>query len=111
MGIFMAFFLSSLGTLLMSIAMLSGNVFKKSTSWVGIIGMAFLIAYTIGVTFIPNIGDLFIAIIAMPGGLLMIYWYITVGKRLLNLHTEQKVRATLLDDFQTLSLTQIKSYN
>jgi len=88
-GIFIASLLSSLGTLLMSVAMLDGKVFKSSTGWVGIIGMIFLIAYTIGTTFIQNIGEEIIALIAMPGGLLIIYWDVVVGRRLLSLYSEK----------------------
>ncbi len=58
MGIFTAFFLSSLGPILISIARLDNSVFKKATGWVGIIGMAFLITHTIGTTLIQISGIL-----------------------------------------------------
>ena len=72
MGIFMALFLSSLAPILISIAMLDRNVFKKSAGWIGMIGMAFLVTQTIGTTFIPNIGDSIMVVIAMLGSQLMI---------------------------------------
>jgi hypothetical protein len=48
MGAFMGFFLSSIGTLLMSLVMLVGRVFSRVTAWVGIVGITLLIIYTIG---------------------------------------------------------------
>jgi hypothetical protein len=89
-GIFIAFLLSSLGTLLMSVAMLDSKEFKRSAGWAGIIGMIFLIAYTIGTTFIQQIGDEIIALIAIPGGLLIIYWYVVVGRQLLRMYLEEE---------------------
>jgi len=84
MGAFMGFFLSSIGTLIIGFVMLQGKVFSRVAAWVGIVGIALLMIYTIGNTFISNAGEIML-IIAMPGGILMIAWYIMVAIKLFKL--------------------------
>jgi hypothetical protein len=66
----MGFFLSSIGTLLMGLAMLAGRVFSRVTAWVGIVGITLLMVYTVGSTFLSEPGEAMM-VVAMPGGLLM----------------------------------------
>jgi hypothetical protein len=89
MGAFLGFFLSSVGTLLMSYSLLFSKRYQQFTAWAGIIGMTFLIAYTVGATFFQNVDDLLIKIIALPGGVLMIYWNIVIALHLFSLYSEK----------------------
>ena len=84
MGAFMGFFLSSLGTLLMTVAMLRGRLFGRAASYTGMIGISLLLVYIIGSTFTREPSGILMAI-AMPGGLLMIAWNVMVAKRLLQM--------------------------
>jgi len=84
MGAFMGFFLSSIGTLLFGLVILVGKVFSRVTAWVGIGGIALLIIYTIGVTFVPE-SEAAMIIVALPGGVLMIVWNVMVAKKLFQL--------------------------
>jgi hypothetical protein len=84
MGALAGFFLSSVGTLLMAVAMLVGGVFRRLASWTGIVGMSFLLAYVVGTAFsLASTGVLMI--VAMPGGLMMIAWYVMVARKLFRL--------------------------
>jgi hypothetical protein len=86
LGAFAGFFLRSVGTLLMGLAMLKGRVFTRVTAWVGIVGMALLLIYVIGSTFIPGSETVMLAL-AMPGGILMIAWNVMVARKLFHLRT------------------------
>ena len=68
----------------MAFAMLKGRVFSRATAYVGMVGIALLIVYIVGVTFLPTTGPLLMAI-ALPGGLLMIAWNVMVAARLFRL--------------------------
>jgi hypothetical protein len=84
LGAFPGFLLSSLGTLLMTLAMVKGRVFSRLTSYVGMVGISLLIVYIAGATFVPAARDL-LMILALPGGLLMIAWNVLVARRLFQL--------------------------
>lgn len=84
LGAFMGFFLSSIGTLLMGLAMLKGRVFTRVTAWVGIVGITLLLIYTIGSTFVPEAGAAMMAF-ALPGGVLLMAWNVMVAKKLFQL--------------------------
>ena len=84
LGAFMGFFLSSIGALLMGIAMLAGQVFGRVTAWVGIVGITLLIVYTIGSTFAVASPETMMAI-ALPGGLLAMAWNVLVARKLFRL--------------------------
>lgn len=80
-GAFPGFVLSELGTLLMALAMLAGGVFSKRSAWVGIVGMAAMIAYSVAFTF--GLGsEALIMAVATPAGLLMLAWYAMVARQL-----------------------------
>ena len=91
LGAFMGFFLSSIGTLLMSIAMLIGRVFNRITAWVGIVGITLLIIYTIGSTFVPDSREAMMVIV-LPGGLLLMVWNVMVAKKLFQLRADRGER-------------------
>lgn len=84
MGAFTGFFLSSIGTLLMTIAMFKGRIFERATAYTGMIGISLLLVYIIGSTFSPRPTGILMAV-AMPGGLLMIAWNVMVARKLLQL--------------------------
>ncbi|MGB2676372.1 MAG: hypothetical protein WAN12_04740 [Candidatus Acidiferrum sp.] len=70
--------------LVISAVMLRGRVFSKATACAGILGNALLIVVEIIATFVgglPNAGF----VIAICGGLLLMTWYLLVGRRLLQL--------------------------
>lgn len=84
MGAFLGFFLSSIGTFMISFVMLQGKIFSRGAAWTGISGITLLILYTVGNTFMPNAGENTL-ILAMPGGILMIVWNVIVAKKLFQL--------------------------
>ena len=75
LGVFIGFLIPNIAGLIMALAMLSGKVFNKTTSYLGIIGSAFIMLYIVLVTFAPGIKDMATAF-AVPGGLLSIAWMI-----------------------------------
>jgi hypothetical protein len=84
MGAFFGFFLSSVGTLLMSLAMLSGKVFRPLAAWTGTVGTSLVLIYVAGATFaLAPAGALMMIVI--PGGLMLIAWNAMVARRLFQL--------------------------
>lgn len=84
LGAFPGFVLSEIGTLLTGVALLRSGAFGRRVAWVGIVGVTVLLGYTTAYTFISATNDL-VMLAAIPGGLLMIAWYVIVGRRLLGL--------------------------
>lgn len=84
MGAFMGFFLSSLGTLLLGVAMLRGRVFGRAAGWLAVVGAALMAGYTVGTTFAPTTTETMMAL-AVPGGLLVMAWNVIVAVKLLRL--------------------------
>jgi hypothetical protein len=67
-GTFTGFFLTTSASLLISAVMLRGRVFRPATGWVGLVGSACLLVFTVLATFVP--GSFTIAMrFALPGGL------------------------------------------
>ncbi len=75
--------------LTISVVMLTGKVFSKATAYAGILGNALLIVVEIILTRARALPDWAMAI-AVPAGLLMMTWYLLVGRRLLQLGTGLK---------------------
>jgi hypothetical protein len=73
LGVFIGFLLPNIAGLIMSFTMLTGKVFGKVTSFLGIAGSALMVLYIVLVTFAPNIKDMATAF-AMPGGLMAMAW-------------------------------------
>lgn len=86
MGFFLGLFLSSLGTLLMDLVILTGRIFSRFTGWVGLVGIGLLMIYTIVFTFVPEPGPA-IVIFAVPGGILMMVWNVLIARKLFQLRT------------------------
>lgn len=82
-GSYPGFFLSEVGTLLTGIALLRSRAFGLAAAWVGIVGVTVLLGYTTAYTFV-SATDSLIMLAAIPGGLLMIAWYVLVGRQLLS---------------------------
>ncbi len=75
MGAFPGFFLLSVGTIIMSAAMLDGKVFSRATAITGLLGSILLLIYLILVTFVPHFKSMAM-LVAAPGGLLALAWMI-----------------------------------
>jgi len=84
LGVFIGFLLPNIAGLIMSFAMLTGKVFSKATSYLGIAGSILILLYIILVTFAPNIKDTATAF-TMPGGLLSMAWVVMFTIRLFRL--------------------------
>jgi len=69
------------GAVLISIVMLRGNIFSKTTAWMGIVMHGLDLAHIIGGLFVPVIGAILLSI----AGLLYPVWFLLVGLKLLRL--------------------------
>lgn len=83
-GTFLAFFLSEIAGILMSLVMLQGKVFSRATAWAGIGGFGLLLVFEIFSSFMPSTHGS-ILVLAMGGGLLSTAWYILTARRLFQL--------------------------
>ena len=83
-GTFLAFFLSEVAGIMISIVMLRSMVFSKATAVVGIIGFGFFMIFEVLASFVSGLSGLTMAI-AMLGGLLSLAWYILIARRLFQL--------------------------
>ena len=88
LGVFIGFLLPNIAGLIMSFAMLTGKVFSKVTSYLGIAGSALILLYIVLVTFAPNIKDMATAF-AMPGGLLSMAWMVMFTIRLFQISRKE----------------------
>lgn len=86
-GVFLGFALISISEIMISLVMLSGKIFNKTTSYIGITGNSFLLIYIILVTFIPGMKSNAM-LLAMPGGLLTMVWIILITVRLFKLRQQ-----------------------
>lgn len=87
LGVFLGFLLLSIGSIVMSLAMLKGKVFGKPTAYMGISGSTLLMMYVILVTFVPETQNVAM-MVAAPGGILALAWMIMLTIRLFQLgHT------------------------
>jgi hypothetical protein len=84
LGVFIGFLLPNIAGLVMSLSMLTGKVFGKGTSILGIFGSALLILYIVMVTFTPGIKDT-ATLFAMPGGLMSMAWMVLFTIKLFRL--------------------------
>jgi hypothetical protein len=83
-GTFLAFFLSEIAGITMSIVMLQGKVFSRATAYTGIAGFGLLFVFEILSSFVPSLQDATL-ILAMGGGLSSMAWYILIARRLFQL--------------------------
>ncbi len=84
MGVFIGFLLPTIASLAMSLVMLSGRVFGKATSYMGIAGNALMLIYIPLITFVPSVKNMAM-MVAAPGGLLMLAWTIMYAIKLFQL--------------------------
>lgn len=81
-GSLIGLLLPSLGGLLMAGAVLTGGVFRKYVGYVGIVAYLSLTAFTVMTVLWPALFDIAM-IIAMPGGVLILVWYIALACKLI----------------------------
>ena len=84
LGVFIGFLLPNVAGLIMSFAMLTGKVFNKTTSYMGIAGNVLILLYIVLVTFASGVKDM-ATVFAMPGGLLLMAWMVMFTIRLFQL--------------------------
>lgn len=84
LGVFIGFFLATLASVMMSWVMLTGKIFNRVISYMGIAGNSLMVVYVVLVTFAPATQSMATAI-AMPGGLLGMTWMIMFTIRLFQL--------------------------
>jgi hypothetical protein len=85
LGVFIGFALPTCANILMSWVMLTGKVFSRATSYIGIIGNSLMVIYIILVTFIPKVKSLAL-VFALPAGLLVMTWMIMFTIKLFRLN-------------------------
>jgi len=88
LGVFLGFVLPNIGGLIMSFAMLSGKVFSKVTSLLGVVGSSLILLYIVLVTFAPNVQAMATAV-SMPGGLLLMAWMVLFTIKFFRLGTSK----------------------
>ena len=80
-SVFIGFVLPTIAAFIMSCVMLSGKVFGRLNSYMGIFGNALMLVYLVLVTFIPGVQSMATAF-AMPGGLLLLAWMVMLTIKL-----------------------------
>jgi hypothetical protein len=80
-GTFMGFILTEIAGILMAVILLRGGLFSKATAWVGILGLSILAVFNIIAAFAPASYDVAM-ILAIPGGLLSMAYYVILARRL-----------------------------
>lgn len=90
-GSFLPLILSNFAALALSLVMLHGGIFGKTTVWIGIIGFTFLSFFTICATFIPALYSIAFYGFASIGGLLALTWFALVARRLFQLGRNENV--------------------
>lgn len=84
LGVFPGFVLITFSELLISVVMLKGIIFSRTTALFGIAGTSLLVVYLILVTFVPSAKEKAI-MLAAPGGILSMIWMILFTIRLFRL--------------------------
>lgn len=82
-GTFLAFFLSELAGILISVVMLRGEIFPKSAAYAGILAFSLLMTYDLLASFFTSSG--FVLLIAVVGGLLTLAWNTLLARRFFQL--------------------------
>lgn len=84
LGVFIGFAMIPFANALMSGVMLSGKIFSRANSYIGLIGNSLMVIYVVLVTFIPDVEQLAL-VFAMPAGLLVMAWMILFTIKLFKL--------------------------
>jgi hypothetical protein len=74
-GMFLGFAIPTFSSILISHVMLMGRIFSKSTAYIGIVGNSLMLIYLFLIAFVPET-DKIAVVLAMPGGLLALTWYV-----------------------------------
>lgn len=80
-GTFMGFILNEVAGILMAFVLLRGGIFSKATAWIGMIGLSLLVIFNVIAAFTPSLFSAAM-IVAIPGGLLSMAYYIMLALRL-----------------------------
>jgi uncharacterized membrane protein len=83
-GTFLAFFLSEIGGIAISVVMLRGKIFGRAAAYAGMIGYGFLLVFEIIVSFVPSLHGAAL-ILAMVGGIANMTWDLLIARRLFQL--------------------------
>lgn len=83
-GVFLGFFFSELGGILMAVVLLRGGIFGKVTAWAGILALGFMLVFNTLAAFVPARFDLALGFASLGGPFSMIY-YILLARRLFQL--------------------------
>lgn len=83
-GTFLAFFLSEIGGIAVSVVMLRGKIFSRAAAYAGTIGYGFLLVFEIIVSFVPSLHGAAL-ILAMVGGIANMTWDLLIARRLFQL--------------------------
>lgn len=84
MGSFLAFFISEIAGLIVSVAMLHSKAFGRLPACMGILAFSSLMLFEVCSAFIPMAFG-FSSTVAMVGGLLSVIWYLLTAIRLLKI--------------------------
>ena len=90
LGAFIGFAVGTIASICMSYVMIDGEIFTKRVSYFGLIGYSLLLVYVLLVSFLPGIENL-VKTIAAPGGLLVLAWVFTVGRKLMKIGSVQEL--------------------
>jgi hypothetical protein len=77
--------LQGVAAIAMSMVMLRGEVFSKTTAWIGIVGFTFLSIFTICATFISLLYYIAFYVFGLIGGLFALAWFGLVSLRFFTL--------------------------
>ncbi len=83
-GTFLAFILSSLSGLLLSIVMLRNNVFGKVNAIAGVLCFSIFMVFEVLTSFVSSLNDVTMGL-AMVAGILYMVWYLLLGLRLFHI--------------------------
>ena len=83
-GTFIAFSFPEVAGLVLSIVMLRGHIFSKTNAYVGILGFTFMLIFEVLVSFVAGL-DSAAMLLAMPGGILSMVWYVLLALKLFKL--------------------------
>ena len=83
-GVFLGFFFSELGGILMAVVMVRGWIFGKITAWAGILALGSMLVFNTLAAFVPAKFDLAMGLASLGGPLCMLY-YILMARKLFQL--------------------------
>jgi hypothetical protein len=83
-GTFLAFFLSEVAGIVISIVMLRSKIFREVAAYAGILGFGILLVFEFFSSFVSGLSNMTM-LLAMFGGLLSMIWYILIALKLFHL--------------------------